>query len=903
MTALCGAFCLLIVNCGNNPAGTPEKKTTTSPISAPMGAKGGSLSIDSMTISFGAGAFDRDTTLVLYSSADTPFGGNAVSGLYILKGLPTTFTGPITVRIKLSAPVSDSVSIASGEDVFATSTQSIVTSYHLFQATINNGTAICTLYANGAQSVLSKKTRLQNAEQAVQLALTGVDKYTPFTTPQKHFHISYPSSINKTLIVNLGAYLETAFDTITTGLKFSVAGRTLWPVDVTVRTMEEKDYGSYYSSVFGDNFAYMEFNGDKLSVDSEISVTAGHEFFHLVQLLYDTRNFYSKSKAKGPNLWIEEACAVWSEAFFSSKAAYVPSVCAGTEMEPFTGIIAGNAVDEAKHGYGLSALIKFLAMTYGREKIAIVFDNMKAGNHPIQSIISAMGEAPPKWWPKFFSSYVAGKVYKFATGNLIGNKAGLFAISGSADTLKEFSRSYPDLSAALYMVQLSYKGIDTLATLKITGSAATGHPDILLFSYSGGSISFISMGTDSIVSPNLGKLANASTHLLAVVVNSNCTPPSYTAQTPVTMVMRLTRKTSGGLPAIIALKPDIIHFNDTVTIIGSSLGQPQSDAFIQVGSYDTLRHWISWSDTQIVFIAPPKLISGSLWVYNGGKFASGSLRFSSIMDRPRLYEINPSSVLPEGIITLKGAHLRQAPYIEVNYPLITTDTMEKFYHIGDTTLLSVWNDSTISVKLPIYAKTGLFWVKNSGGTSNSVYVVVKHLSQNPVYAYFSLNIDMQDSATGWQSTQGHNDRVKFKQRNGDGTFLFELDTVYTSNATTRVARQIEFDFDPDSSLILNYYVLDQQEYDKDPEHTVTKFELTGTGARIPLVGAEHYNGAVDSVDYDFYKEGEGACAGMVSLVNYISTNVSGASKKTLDWRCQGVTVPRSRIEFNLRVAK
>jgi len=48
-----------------------------------------------------------------------------------------------------------------------------------------------------------------------------------------------------------------------------------------------------------------------------MEVTCAHEFMHAVQYWYDNRNAFSKAKLKSPNLWLDEAVAVWVEEQFA----------------------------------------------------------------------------------------------------------------------------------------------------------------------------------------------------------------------------------------------------------------------------------------------------------------------------------------------------------------------------------------------------------------------------------------------------------------------------------------------------------------------------------------------------------------------------------------------------------
>ena len=94
----------------------------------------------------------------------------------------------------------------------------------------------------------------------------------------------------------MGRFLEEAYDLFgSQSMGFTYAARTRWPVRVTVRDLAEGDCGHFCSSIWGENFAFLEFQTHSLGESSKLRRIAGHEFFHLVQFLYDPRDWRVKA--------------------------------------------------------------------------------------------------------------------------------------------------------------------------------------------------------------------------------------------------------------------------------------------------------------------------------------------------------------------------------------------------------------------------------------------------------------------------------------------------------------------------------------------------------------------------------------------------------------------------------
>ncbi|MBN1293877.1 MAG: hypothetical protein JXB48_18695 [Candidatus Latescibacteria bacterium] len=499
-----------------------------------IGAGGGILSSDKIELTVPVGAFDGNTSVALATAPEKAFEDDAVSETYIISGLPQSYSKEISVSLAFTGKLTGSSYIAVGVDTWVSSLGTTTTTYSLLPATLNGEKLTAELPAAGH---VTAKAAMTSAEESSSLTVTAVNGYTPHVTAGGHFKIEYGSRWTSLASVReLGKYLEEAYNTVA-GLGFSYAARTNWPVSVTVRSLDDAVYGFSTNSLWGDNYGYLEFNSKKMNDLDEMRTTAGHEFFHLVQSLYDPRNFYSKAKFSPLHLWLNEACAVWIEEKFTDQQNYISTARAGNNMTPFNGVVTGAAEDAGKHGYGLSAMIKYLVGEYGESCLTKIYDAVKNGSHPVSAVREGTAE-PVTWWPEFLQQYTRGELYNVSIGELTANKSGMFQILYEADTLAIFTGQYPDLSGKLYVIRLENGEIDEDAKLSLSLEGGIG--ELTVFKYRLNPFGIVSLGSDTeeVSVGGLRSLTEEGWHLIALVSNSRDIYP-YTTTSTFTLTVRV----------------------------------------------------------------------------------------------------------------------------------------------------------------------------------------------------------------------------------------------------------------------------------------------------------------------------------------------------------------------------
>ncbi len=503
-------------------------------VSEHVGYSGGEVNAGDVSVSFPSGSFSSSTEVKVYKVYENPFGENAISSAFRLE-VSDSFSKPVEVRIKYSGTPSGEVVIAIGEKSFVGSLGEEEETYYFIPATISNGYA--TAEIPGMASLSASQVGIKASTTGYSFDLWVLAGYSKYETD--HFRIYFPSSLAySSAIEELGNALENAYKTYK-NMGFSYSARTKWPMEVVVKKLGSGVYGYYSPSMFGVNYGKMEINKDKLDNMEEMKITAGHEFFHFVQDLYDPRSSISKAKGWFYNhYWLDEATAVWAEEKFSSSSNYISPVRSGNEFAPFNGMQAGAEIDARNHGYGMSALIKYLVKKHGESVLVNIYNRIRAGDHPVDAIENAAGD-PSDWYLDFLKEYIIGNVYKDFTP--LSNLAGRFTISSEKDNHTSFLQSYPDLSGKLFLIRLSYPDMPENAVMTIKDDSVWG--EITVFKVKSDAIEYLDNGYDEVAISNLKGLQDNGWNLLILETNVRAISP-YTDEGQIKVEVNVTNLTA-----------------------------------------------------------------------------------------------------------------------------------------------------------------------------------------------------------------------------------------------------------------------------------------------------------------------------------------------------------------------
>lgn len=500
-----------------------------------IGSEGGSIEIEDFVLTIPSGAFNNNTEIVLSSAVDNKtFGEILVSRLFKIDGIPSGYNKPLRVKIKYEEALNEESYIALGEEVFVSSLDSIINAFNLINAEDSSGWLLAELpIPDNERKSTEFYAKSLNEESSTNFILGSISYIRGVYSSGEHFYIRYPMlTVDRSDAIALGEYLEHAYETFH-NYGFDYTKRSNWPVDVFVKPFLDDVYGFYTSSQFGDDYGFLEFNQNEMKNSDMLKTTAGHEFFHLVQYLYDFRSSWDKAGYPSDHHWFNEASAVWSEKLFTEDPGnYLSTTVANLQMAPFNGFHAGSVGNPIKHGYGMLGVINYLTDLYGEGFVLKVFQSLNSGMH-VMDAISLHTEDPVYWLDNFFKQYVLGNlnVYGVDESFFLTNRHREFIINNKSNFNELITEIYPDLSAKLYTIVFKDNSIDD--NWKISLDIEGVHKDfaeITVFRWVRGAdsrIEFVAHATDQIT---IGKIKSDyldNMNRMLVLVTNAYTSDSY----------------------------------------------------------------------------------------------------------------------------------------------------------------------------------------------------------------------------------------------------------------------------------------------------------------------------------------------------------------------------------------
>lgn len=500
-----------------------------------IGIEGGNLQAEGFEVTVPAQTFSAPTKVSITKISDNGFGSNALTDAYLINNIPSNATGKLKLSLKIPSPT-DNVTLMLISNPFSSSNYGEIISSVPINFEKNGDVAQIEVTLNDLTQSRGF-TRSENDESSYfSLGLQAVSGYTSLVSDEEHFKVSYPVIMDEEA-TDLGDYLEEALEKITQSpLNMSTQERTSWPIDVTIRKLGNNQYGFFEPSIWGNNYASLIFNQDKMNDDTQIRATAIHELMHLVQSLYDPRNRYSKAKCESPILWLDEAVAVWSEGLMISESSYISLARHGHELAPFEGNFVNRPEDPQNFGYGMSAMIKYITEQYGFTRIALIYDKIKNGSKAIDAVKEGLNKLYWEWYGQFIAKYTEGKIYDDMGLNLIlGNQPPVISYDTKSDTLKTVSANYQPLQTRFYKIQINGDNLEDNSKLLIK----TKDPDFEYFSlykYKGSEFSLIAQGS-TISFEGIKKVLSDGYQCLLTVTNTQYSYSSTAARDIVVQIM------------------------------------------------------------------------------------------------------------------------------------------------------------------------------------------------------------------------------------------------------------------------------------------------------------------------------------------------------------------------------
>jgi hypothetical protein len=539
------------------------------PVTAAIGASGGTVGMEGLTVQVPAGAFDKNTTLaVSRSAAANPFGTNGVTDVYTLSGLPEAFLKPIRFSLKIKAGITVTkpgigVGLPGGESGAGESE----TVYIVQAADDSSGYLVGRLGIRGGPR-MAKRSR-SVADESI-LCLFGFGNFEE-TESSAHFATDYCGLFSRSVVQNFNNRLEALYSKVTVDLKMpfrnginaELPGTPGWapfiawgfPIRVLAKEMSgtvnfmhniKSDFEYPYSPWINVNESLL---GSSRSAEVEPSM--GWAILYICAL-----TCYPDIGS-----WLNRAVATWSQEYFSSPGTFdKPGKFAGNEMAPFNGMEAGDKIFAAgyDHGYGMAAVIKYLvdSPAFGTDGIGRTYQAITGKANQSAVLVGGVNALPADWWPGFFKAYIGGNIYGLTRSNFdftspsrlagswVVDAAHLEAVYSSSDGKVG---AYPDMSAKLFLADVGGYSLDEEDGMLIdaNGDVSDEGISVLVFAVHPSSLEFLGMQHASTANPEItglkaNKTAGISRYLIAVVNSTH--NASFTGSSDIDLTLKI-RKT------------------------------------------------------------------------------------------------------------------------------------------------------------------------------------------------------------------------------------------------------------------------------------------------------------------------------------------------------------------------
>ncbi len=576
--------------------------------STTVGTDGGIINADDLTLTIPAGAFSQAVDINIYLSSATDSSiDDIATKVYKIEGFPDQYSKPIDVRIKHNGTINEQTYLIVQEESYIPSLDRISACNIYFKAVVVGDSIKSQIPARTAD--LAKVASADDIYDGGMWLIYASDNNKDHTTSGNHFNIIYNAWDNETNIIALGQYLEDAYTKIQ-GLGFSYARRgSAWPISVHIENLAKADYGLFTASYWFTTSDYIRFNRNHLSKQTAMKTTAIHEFFHLIQYLYDNRFPFNRAGFQSPNHWFNEACAVWSEELVTNSQYMSDTKGSYTLKYPFNGLQAGSEIDASDHGYAMSAFVKYIVKKYGQNVLVKIYDKLFAGIHVVNAIDLNTNENLFIYYNDFLQQYAHGQLYPdVGLPDLldpeVNNLDGTFEIISDTDILKTFSANYRELSGKIYLVKLDNPNFKDGTSLEI--SIDQELCDITVFQHPEPQNPFnvIAEGDHSCIVSDLKGLRANNKKLIVIVTNGNLNRiPKYTKSSKdINVKMEVKEDLNGSLR---------FKLDDVVTDNSSSRAIEEALSF---GGNNGSYNYESWGRTYsgtvgITFIDNPESIN------------------------------------------------------------------------------------------------------------------------------------------------------------------------------------------------------------------------------------------------------------------------------------------------------
>lgn len=543
------------LSCSENPS-SPKIEEEKPLASTEIGSGGGTVKTEDVSITIPSGALGEKHNIAIYNiSDDGSFGENTVSASFKINGLPNDYTKPIKIKMKYTGELGGQSFIAVGiksSDIMSGDTS---IAYNLFPASDSSGFLIGELPAFSSGSLV----KTNNISEGIDFSpiLKVLTKYTVKET--EHFKIHYPSIIGG-FISKVEDLFESSLNIINDDL-----GVSYYPRDVVKQTViikiQNKSVTLQEQPVTSKNVLlivrrqmifFLSLNDVINQKFSELNSLVGKYLMAIESTFVPSRPTNI--------LWLDHAIASWSEELFTDDPNFkYPTNFPDNAMAPFNGMQAGvSNTSEKEHGYGMSSIIKYLTeyTDFGKTGIGKAYNLISKGADPVTALINNTDIPEEEWLPDFFKKYINGEIYNQSIDYFLSNVNFTWDINSASDTSNVFSssnfiiKSYPDLSAKMFKINLNYEPEDTSSGMLLSMVASDDiyeQLSLLVYGIKGGKSEYLGVAKiQDFEIPNLNSYYNdGMKQFLIVLVNGNITSNDYLGESAIDLTVNVSSNNQG----------------------------------------------------------------------------------------------------------------------------------------------------------------------------------------------------------------------------------------------------------------------------------------------------------------------------------------------------------------------
>ncbi len=470
----------------------PDEPQYTLIDSRTIGAGGGTISDENLSIEIPAGALATDTEIDLYASkTDLPFGENSNTSTYKLEGI-SEFIEPIRVALRYEGILPDFPYVAHGTEQADLYDQETFVGYDLIAAADSSGFLVVHLPANSAGPGHLDPGGKNASNLQFLLGLMGFGE----PIADDHFRIIYPNSVSNP--EDILAFLMELRRIITDDLGFDYQGGEgcqgiIEPIQVNVGPMprglevlptnlrinkRNRRCTLTINEVFLDNG------------DTEISVAAGQD---LLYVALSTKFGCMPQQYSFLNLWFIWAIREWSEEWFTVEEDYEsPRRFSRNKFKLLEGIqLLRTGVPSTEYlafANSMSAFVKYLTMEYGLTAPAVIVETAQSATSVFEGIATATGTGFGQIWRDFCDVYVKGLIYSVEVRDLVAQGAyqtpsRSWKIRESGDATHDFNGSselttYLGLEAKVFAIDFEFQDFGNSSHLRLSTSPQEEHEDL-----------------------------------------------------------------------------------------------------------------------------------------------------------------------------------------------------------------------------------------------------------------------------------------------------------------------------------------------------------------------------------------------------------------------------------------